>query len=236
MKHEVADLPPKTEDVQCRQLHLSAHQVNEYTGLVRDVKAVVQQLSAEKGSAQKNVAILAHLHKLRLLCADPPALRGVDRSQMSLSEYRRMSPKIGWLIDTLESIRQKGEKVIVFTEFRDIQRALQQVIADTFQIRVSVVNGDTGVSKGLGDRSRQGIIDAFQKVDGFGVIILSTTAVGFGVNVQAANHVIHYTRPWNPAKEDQASDRAYRIGQERPVTLYYAAGKGHPDRIDRNEF
>jgi len=56
---------------------------------------------------------------------------------------------------------------------------------------------------------------------GFGVIILSPVAVGFGVNIQKANHVVHYTRTWNPAKEDQATDRAYRIGQERPVYVYY---------------
>jgi SNF2 family DNA or RNA helicase len=56
---------------------------------------------------------------------------------------------------------------------------------------------------------------------GFGVLILSTTAVGFGVNIQAANHVIHFTRAWNPAKEDQATDRAYRIGQQKNVYVYY---------------
>ena len=65
------------------------------------------------------------------------------------------------------------------------------------------------------------MIDRFQEQPGFGVIILSTSAVGFGVNVQKANHVIHFTRPWNPAKEDQATDRAYRIGQENDVYVYY---------------
>lgn len=69
--------------------------------------------------------------------------------------------------------------------------------------------------------SRQKRIKAFQAVKGFGVLILSPVAVGFGVNIQAANHVVHYTRTWNPAKEDQATDRAYRIGQEKPVYVYY---------------
>ena len=58
-------------------------------------------------------------------------------------------------------------------------------------------------------------------MNGFNVIILSTVAVGFGVNIQKANHVIHYTRSWNPAKEDQATDRAYRIGQDKEVYVYY---------------
>lgn len=70
------------------------------------------------------------------------------------------------------------------------------------------------------------MIDTFQAKPGFGVIILSTTAVGFGVNVQAANHVIHFTRCWNPAKEDQATDRAYRIGQTRNVFVYYPTVAG----------
>lgn len=69
--------------------------------------------------------------------------------------------------------------------------------------------------------SRQKRIKDFQSKEGFGIIILSPLAVGFGVNIQAANHVIHFTRTWNPAKEDQATDRAYRIGQTREVHVYY---------------
>jgi len=69
--------------------------------------------------------------------------------------------------------------------------------------------------------SRQRRIKTFQEKSGFGVIILSPLAVGFGVNIQAANHVVHFTRTWNPAKEDQATDRAYRIGQKKDVYVYY---------------
>ena len=68
--------------------------------------------------------------------------------------------------------------------------------------------------------SRQKRIDAFQSKPGFRVVILSPVAVGFGVNIQEANHVIHYTRHWNPAKEDQATDRTHRIGQTREVFVY----------------
>lgn len=69
--------------------------------------------------------------------------------------------------------------------------------------------------------NRQRLIDDFQGKPGFGVIVLSPLAVGFGVNIQAANHVIHFSRTWNPAKEDQATARAYRIGQVRTVSVYY---------------
>jgi hypothetical protein len=76
------------------------------------------------------------------------------------------------------------------------------------------------------ENSRQKLIDRFQAKPGFNAIILSPLAVGFGVNIQAANHVIHFTRTWNPAKEDQATDRAYRIGQDRDVTVYYPSVVG----------
>ena len=86
--------------------------------------------------------------------------------------------------------------------------------------RPVIINGDTS-TKSNSQNSRQRLIDDFQVHPGFGVIILSTVAVGFGVNVQKANHVIHFTRCWNPAKEDQATDRAYRIGQIKDVYVYY---------------
>ncbi|EMT97841.1 hypothetical protein ABNIH6_02455, partial [Acinetobacter baumannii ABNIH6] len=130
------------------------------------------------------------------------------------------SPKVDWLIKTLEAIKAKNEKVIIFTEFRDIQVFLKRILLERFGLNVTTVNGDSNTSskKGL---TRQNLIDRFQATSGFNVIILSTTAVGFGVNIQKANHVIHYTRSWNPAKEDQATDRAYRIGQDKEVFVYY---------------
>jgi SNF2 family DNA or RNA helicase len=127
---------------------------------------------------------------------------------------------LDWLLAQLERIKAKGEKVIIFCEFRNIQRLLQHYISDVFAFEADIINGDTPAST-ASDTSRQKRIKAFQAKPGFGVIILSPLAVGFGVNIQAANHVIHYTRTWNPAKEDQASDRAWRIGQTRDVFVYY---------------
>ena len=112
---------------------------------------------------------------------------------------------------------------MIFTEYRPIQVFLQKVLYERFGLFVSVINGDTKAVGEVG--SRQRLIDTFQEKEGFNIIILSTIAVGFGVNIQQANHVIHYTRPWNPAKEDQATDRAYRIGQEKDVYVYYPTVK-----------
>jgi SNF2 family DNA or RNA helicase len=162
---------------------------------------------------QQSAMMLGLLHTLKLICAHPHAIRPEGQAMT-------VSPKLRWTIQKLRAIRELGEKAIIFTELRDIQRTLQLAIVDEFGFRPEVINGDTNASGEHGP-TRQKLIDRFQELPGFGVIILSTTAVGFGVNVQAANHVIHFTRPWNPAKEDQATDRAYRIGQERDVYVYY---------------
>ena len=135
-----------------------------------------------------------------------------------------------WLVEHQDRLKrvskpERGEKVIIFCEFRDLQVLLQRVIRECLGLDVSVVNGDTSASLEV-DNSRQKLIDRFQRVPGFNAIVLSPLAVGFGVNIQAANHVVHFTRTWNPAKEDQATDRAYRIGQERDVTVYYPSVVG----------
>ena len=101
---------------------------------------------------------------------------------------------------------------------------LQKVFHDRYGIVAKVINGDTPpvVTKSNTNRmSRQGSINYFQSVDGFNIIIMSPVAAGMGLNVTAANHVIHYSRHWNPAKEQQATDRAYRIGQDKDVFVYY---------------
>jgi hypothetical protein len=119
----------------------------------------------------------------------------------------------------LQAIRAKQEKAIIFAEHRDVQRLLQHYIKADFGFAPRIVNGDTSVSA-KAQTNRQRAIKEFQLTQGFGAIILSPLAVGFGANIQAANHVIHYLRHWNPAKEDQATDRAYRIGQTKDVHVY----------------
>lgn len=204
------DLPPKREDERCRALPISRLQHELYHSEVRSYE---QKKQLVNNVGEQNVAILGLLHTLKMICAHPHAVR-------PQGELLDVSPKMAWLMRKLEEIKSRGEKVIIFTELRDIQRSLQQTVCERFGIDVTVINGDTSASSERGN-SRQGLIDRFQQLSGFGVIILSTTAVGFGVNVQAANHVIHFTRSWNPAKEDQATDRAYRIGQTREVHVYY---------------
>jgi superfamily II DNA or RNA helicase len=210
-KQDVAkDLPAKIEDVACKSLQMSSLQNRLYRS---EIKSYHEKRALQEQLGSQNAAMLGLLHTLKLVCAHPHAVRPEGQAL-------EVSPKLNWTLKKLKEIRAKGEKAIIFTELRDIQRTLQLAVLDEFGFRPEVINGDTNASSERGP-SRQKLIDAFQAKPGFGVIILSTTAVGFGVNVQAANHVIHFTRPWNPAKEDQATDRAYRIGQERDVHVYY---------------
>lgn len=126
-------------------------------------------------------------------------------------------------VDFLDAIRDKDEKVIIFAERKEIQKLLQKLCLLRYGIVTKIINGDTpSIVRRKSDRqSRQQSIDEFQSVDGFNVIIMSPVAAGMGLNVTAANHVIHYSRHWNPAKENQATDRAYRIGQTKDVYVYY---------------
>lgn len=151
---------------------------------------------------------------MKAVCAEPYCLPShifeVDKS--GLSQHQANSPKMKWLLKTLEDIKVNDEKAIIFTEIREIQRALAIFIRSRFNFSPLVINGDTD--------ERQDVIDEFQARPGFGVIVLSPLAAGFGLNIVEANHVIHYSRTWNPAKEGQATDRAYRIGQRRNVHVY----------------
>jgi SNF2 family DNA or RNA helicase len=155
-----------------------------------------------------------------MVCSDPrpPGLSSLK--PQSLEELEQYSPKMRWMLAELIRIQSKGEKAIVFCEVKELQRTIQRAIVEKFGILADIINGDTAAGGTKGD-IRQRRISLFQQKPGFGVILLSPLAVGFGVNIQAANHVIHFTRTWNPAREDQATDRTYRIGQTRDVVVYY---------------
>ncbi|MEO5606089.1 MAG: DEAD/DEAH box helicase [Polaromonas sp.] len=215
IKTEVAtDLPTPVEDATCKLLEMSPYQLRLYEGAL----AMLREQRATNPSAQ-----LQALQAIRKICSDPHGFAEPDTRGISIERLIGESPKMGWLVQCLKLLAadQSGRhKVIVFCEFRELQLVLQRVIAAFFGIAPSIVNGDTSADPRAGE-NRQQLIDAFQRKPGFNVIILSPLAVGFGVNIQAANHVVHFTRTWNPAKEDQATARAYRIGQTRTVKVYY---------------
>ena len=221
-KAEVAkDLPRKIEAPGCRALPLSDRQRAHYAN------AVAAFRKREKGGPATGLqSPLGLLQYLRRLCSDPRPPGHVSTDSEPVAEIERRSPKMAWLLVQLREIEAKGEKAIVFCEFRDLQRTLQRAIGERFGVVPDVINGDTSADSANAN-NRQRRIKKFQDKPGFGVIVLSPLAVGFGVNIQAANHVVHFTRTWNPAKEDQATDRAYRIGQTKDVHVYYPVVVAH---------
>jgi len=212
-KAQVAkDLPRKIEAENCRNLPLSEYQRQLYGQAVEAYKT-----KQTESSIKNHLGLIQYL---RQLCASPYPFGTKAILEEGLEEREIKSPKLKWLLKVLAEIRGRDEKVIVFVEFHDLQRQLQRYIAERFHLHADIINGSTSASSTAAN-SRQKRIKAFQEKSGFGVIILSPLAVGFGVNIQAANHVIHFTCIWNPAKEDQATDRAYRIGQTKDVFVYY---------------
>ncbi len=137
-------------------------------------------------------------------------------------DYLKRSPKLRDTISLLKEIHQRGEKVLIFAISVKMQAILKIVVDKEFGLNISVINGSTSSkASSTGKGKRLEAIDSFGEKQGFNAMILSPDVAGVGLNIVAANNVIHYGRWWNPAKESQATDRAYRIGQTKDVNVYY---------------
>lgn len=176
-------------------------------------------LGPEQYRRYQEVASLVHakamnplkaINRLRALSAHPLAL---ERNPNWSTAAPESVPKLAATLDILREILQQGEKVLIFCESRPVQEMLRFWILQRFDKMAPILNGAS--------LNRQGMVDRFQAAPGFGVMILSPKAGGVGLNIVGANHVIHYMRWWNPAVENQATDRAHRRGQTLPVTVYY---------------
>ncbi|RKU13256.1 ATP-dependent helicase [Candidatus Poribacteria bacterium] len=218
LKTEILDdLPEKHIHVENCQHEMPPTQVERYQAALQSTKD-----SGATGPQQRN-RILQVLHQLRDI-SDHPLLSDSKGEESPISELIEQSAKLIVTVKLLEDIQVTGEKVILFADRRKTQHLLARVIKEQFELGdISIVNGDTPGSKqreGSMKISRQQAVDSFQDTPGFNAIIMSPLSAGVGLNITEANHVIHYSRWWNPAKEDQASDRVYRIGQKRPVHIY----------------
>jgi len=133
-------------------------------------------------------------------------------------EFIEASARFKILFKIIEKIKEKDEKLVIFLESKKLQQILKRIIYNKYGIETFIINGETKPSL------RKNFIDNFQRSNGFNIIILSPLAAGVGLTITAANHVIHLNRLWNPAKEDQATDRVYRIGQEKDVYINIPIG------------
>jgi len=201
-KTVITDLPEKIEMKEYASL--TKKQVVLYNGLVREME---YKLETAEGIERKGM-VLAGIMKFKQICNHPDQFLGQ-------AVYRQdYSGKFGRLADLCETIREKRERVLVFTQFREMTGPLARFLETVFGREGLVLHGGTPVKK------RAELVERFSAEEYVPFMVLSLKAGGVGLNLTAANHVIHFDRWWNPAVENQATDRAFRIGQDKNVMVH----------------
>jgi non-specific serine/threonine protein kinase len=208
-KKIIADLPEKTE-------------INAYCGLTKRQAALYQQsVESMRKELEQNVdgikrrgLILSYLMRFKQICNHPAQWLGDANYEPADSGKFERLKEIG------EEIAAKQEKVLIFTQYREITVPLMLYLETIFQRSGLILDGSTPVKK------RKEMVDAFQKETGAPFFVLSLKAGGTGLNLTAASHVIHFDRWWNPAVENQATDRAFRIGQRKNVLVHKFVCRG----------
>ena len=215
-KTVIADLPDKTEvKTFCP---LSRQQAALYQSAVQDL---ADQLDGVEGIQRKGV-VLSSLMRLKQICNHPSQWLGDD------SWAEEDSGKLGRLRDIAEVIADKQEKALVFTQFKEVTAPLATFLGSVFGRAGLVLHGETDV------RKRKELVKRFQEDDDVPFFVLTVKAGGAGLNLTAASHVIHFDRWWNPAVENQATDRAFRIGQTRNVLVHKFVCRGTvEEKIDQ---
>jgi non-specific serine/threonine protein kinase len=215
-KSVIADLPDKTE-------------VKAFCGLSRKQAALYQQAVEELGSQLEDVdgmqrrgIVLAFLMRLKQICNHPSQWLGDG------AWAEEDSGKLARLRDILEVVAARQEKVLIFTQFKEITAPLAAFLGSVFGRAGLVLHGETEV------RKRKELVRQFQEDENVPFFVLSLKAGGSGLNLTAASHVVHFDRWWNPAVENQATDRAFRIGQTKNVLVHKFICRGTvEDKIDQ---
>ncbi|TAM59757.1 MAG: DEAD/DEAH box helicase [Rhodanobacter sp.] len=202
-KAQVAqELPPKTEIT--RRVVMEGRQRDLYEGLRLSLAEELREVIAQRGIAHSGIVVLDALLKLRQVCCDPRLVK------LEVARGVRESAKFELLMEMLPALLDEGRKVLLFSQFTGMLRLIA-VELDRRRIRYVTLTGET--------RDRAEPVQRFQNGE-VPLFLLSLKAGGVGLNLTAADTVIHYDPWWNPAAEAQASDRAHRIGQDKPVFVY----------------
>ncbi|MES2165302.1 MAG: DEAD/DEAH box helicase [Pseudomonadota bacterium] len=203
------ELPPKTEMVRMVDLAGAQRDLYETVRLAMDRK--VREEIARKGVARSQIVILDALLKLRQVCCDPRLMKAAGTRKTEAP-----SAKLQVLMELVDELLAEGRKLLVFSQFTSML-ALIETELQARAVPYALLTGDTV------DRAAQ--VDAFQAGQA-PVFLISLKAGGVGLNLTAADTVIHYDPWWNPAAENQATDRAWRIGQDKPVFVYRLIARG----------
>jgi non-specific serine/threonine protein kinase len=212
----IADLPDKTEVT--AWCHLAPPQAALYQCAVKEL---AKALETTQGIERRGI-VLAYLMRFKQICNHPSQWLGDGAWQAN------DSGKFARLRELAEVIAAKQEKLLVFTQFRETTEPLAAFLGAAFGRDGLILHGGTPVAR------RRELVARFQDDEGAPFFVLSLKAGGAGLNLTAASHVIHFDRWWNPAVENQATDRAFRIGQKRNVLVHKFVCRGTvEERIDR---
>jgi SNF2 family DNA or RNA helicase len=203
------ELPPKTEMV--RKVELSGAQRDLYETVRLAMDKKVREEIDRKGVARSQIVILEALLKLRQVCCDPRLVKALPAKKAASG-----SAKLIDLMQMVDDLLEEGRKILVFSQFTSMLGLIEEEL-DARNIPYAILTGETR------DRSAQ--VAAFQQ-GAVPIFLISLKAGGVGLNLTAADTVIHYDPWWNPAAENQATDRAWRIGQDKPVFVYKLIAKG----------
>jgi non-specific serine/threonine protein kinase len=215
-KNIISDLPDKIEIIDYPTL--SKKQITLYKSLVDDIMRKLETTT----HAERLGLILSSLTKFKQICNHPDQYLG-------LKDYsKRSSGKFELLEDLVLTIKSKHEKVIVFTQFKEMTQPISDLLESIYDKEGYVLHGGTPVKK------RQEMVESFNSDFNIPFMVLSLKAGGTGLNLTSANHVIHFDRWWNPAVENQATDRAFRIGQTKDVMVHKFVTQGTiEEKIDK---
>ena len=218
-KSIISDLPDKTElDVSTA---LSRKQALLYSRTVDELRRALEETTGEGSTMKRKGLVLAYMLKFKQICDHPALYLGTDA-------YRpEDSGKFLVLGERAAEVAARQEKMLVFTQYREMCEPLADYLATVFGREGLILHGGTPVA------TRGKLVREFQDPGGPPFFVLSVKAAGTGLTLTAANHVVHFDRWWNPAVENQASDRAYRIGQKRNVLIHKFVTPGTlEERID----
>jgi len=202
-KNEViTELPPKTEII--RSVVLNTKQAALYESIRLSMESKVRKAIAQRGMAKSHIMVLDALLKLRQTCCDP--------SLLSIAQAQEIneSAKLEMLMEMVPELIEEGRKILLFSQFTKMLSIIEQKVKDA-GIRYTKLTGQT--------RNREDAIDKFKNGEA-DIFLISLKAGGVGLNLTEADTVIHYDPWWNPASENQATDRAHRIGQNKAVFVY----------------
>ena len=207
-KSVIADLPDKTEVT--AHCSLSRRQAALYAQAVQDLADSL----AESDGIQRKGVVLATLMRLKQVCNHPSQWLGDD------TWAEQDSGKWARLREIAEVVAARQEKMLVFTQFREVTAPLASFLGDIFGRPGLVLHGETPVKR------RKALVQTFQDDEAVPFFVLSLKAGGAGLTLTAASHVVHFDRWWNPAVENQATDRAFRIGQKKNVLVHKFVCRG----------